>query len=251
MPEPRRRSGTLLRPVAARAAFDGAFDWLRFKIDTLTLPRRWLQPLPTLGLQSSKQVESRWEAIHPLVEEQMPRSALDIGCNVGWFAFRLAALGIPTVGVENGAPFYRTSIYALRRSQLRDAGVLVLDVTPRTVILLPEADCVLLLAIWHHFVRDHGLEAATEMLKEIWAKTRSMLLFDTGENEMPSSFGLPAMIPDPKTWVTGYLAGTCDGARVDHLGAHEATAPDGSRVRRNLFALVRVSPTGRVGDVPA
>ena len=71
--------------------------------------------------------------------------------------------------------------------------------------MLPAADCVLLLSVWHHFVREWGLEAATEMLDAIWEKTGKLLFFETGENEMPPRCRLPPMVPDARSWLTDFL----------------------------------------------
>ena len=64
-------------------------------------------------------------------------------------------------------------------------------------------------------------------------------VFETGEDEMPPSYGLPRMTPDPRTWLAGFLADACDGADVAHLGMHRALGPDGAGCERNLFAVAR------------
>jgi hypothetical protein len=68
------------------------------------------------------------------------------------------------------------------------------------------------------------------------------MFFDTGEDEMPPSFGLPEMTPDTRTWLEGYLSSTCAGSEVRHLGTHAAFDADGNPCRRNLFAVVRRQP---------
>ena len=65
------------------------------------------------------------------------------------------------------------------------------------------------------------------------------MFFDTGENEMPACFGLPAMTPDPRSWLEHYLSDTCPGGEVRHLGRHAAFDADGNPCERNLFAVVR------------
>jgi hypothetical protein len=78
------------------------------------------------------------------------------------------------------------------------------------------------------------------MTATIWSRTGKVLFFDTGENEMSPEYGLPAMTPDARSWLTSYLAETCPGSRVDHLGTHKAFDPHGQPVERNLFAVIRV-----------
>jgi hypothetical protein len=228
-----------VRRLLRRDRLDGALDWVRYKLDSATLPRRWCQPLPSLGLSSDKGVESRWTAMLPLLDELQPETAVDVGSNVGWFPLKLGERGIPTIGIEGAAPLYRISLYAVHRSGAKNVGVLALWVTPETARLLPAGDCVLVLAVWHHLVRDFGLEEATAILRTIWEKTGRVLFFDTGEAEMPPEFALPPLEPDARTWLEDYLQTTCAGGRVEHLGLHEARAPDGTPVERNLFAVVR------------
>jgi hypothetical protein len=93
--------------------------------------------------------------------------------------------------------------------------------------------------LWHHLVCRQGQDAATAVTAALWDKTGRVMFFDTGEDEMPESFGLPEMAPDARSWLEGYLRSTCRGGRVEHLGRHAAFDADGNPCRRNLFAVVR------------
>jgi hypothetical protein len=182
---------------------------------------------------------SRWRAIRPWLERTSVRLALDVGCNRGFFTLSLACSGVPTIGVEADPPTYRTALYAIRKAGIEDAGMLLMTLTPKNICALPAADGVLFLSLWHHFVRRYGLENATAMLSTLWERTGKVLFFDTGEAEMPDSYGLPAMTPNPKDWLTEYLVKVCTGGDIVHLGTHEAFAPDGGTCERNLFVAVR------------
>ena len=199
------------------------------------------QALPSLGVPGRRAAgsDSRWAAIAPVLDEVHARTALDLGCNVGFFTFQMAHAGISAIGVESHPTFYRTALYAARRLRARNAGILVLTLAPETVGLLPTVDAVLFLALWHHLVRSHGLDEATAMLETIWARTKHVLVLETGEAEMPASYRLPRMTPEPRAWLTDYLARSCEGGDVVHLGMHAAVAPDGTECERNLFAVVR------------
>jgi SAM-dependent methyltransferase len=238
------------RRFLKRKPLDDALDWVRFRIDTF--PRKtWIfrnvtgagyQHLPWVGLENGTRrggIESRWEAMVPLLEELQPRSALDVGSNAGWFTLRLATSGIPTIAVDSDPKMFRTVLYAARKARAENVGVLVLRLEPASAELLPSADCVLLLSIWHHFVRHFGLVGATALLHSIWQRTSRVLFFDTGETEFHPGIGLPKMLPDASSWLSGYLSQNCAGAEVSHLGLHDAIAPDGSTYKRNLFALTR------------
>jgi hypothetical protein len=230
----------VLKRFLTRDAFDNVLDRLRFRIDTF--PHGLYQPVPSLPARKTTRAdgsESRWSAMLPIIRAQPVESAVDIGACEGYFSIKLAAAGIPTIAIEGKPGNYRTALLAVRRSGTPKVGVLALEVTPENVATLPSSDCVLCLSVWHHFVRSHGLDQATAMLETIWQQTRTVLFFDTGENEMTPDYGLPPMTPDPRSWLAAYLARTCAGARTEHLGVHRAFDPSGKPCRRNLFAVIR------------
>ncbi|HEY2934965.1 MAG TPA: hypothetical protein VGJ25_00110 [Gaiellaceae bacterium] len=240
----------LVKSVLRRRAIDAALDRLRFALDTFPqtgplarFSHSSYQPLPWLGLADSKRAggsRSRWLAIEGVLDElDGLATAADLGANYGFFTIELARRGLATVAVESGPSAYRTALYALRRTGVRDAGVLVLELGPGTIELLPRTDVVLFLSLWHHLVRDHGPEQATRLVRELWAHTGRVLFFDTGESEMPSEFRLPRMEPDGRTWLEAFLRETCAGGEVRYLGLHDAFDADGAPARRNLFAVVR------------
>jgi hypothetical protein len=232
----------LMRRVVSKQTFealDDLLDRLRFRIDTL--PNGLYQPVRGLPVRASRTTgsESRWSAMLPVIQDQRVSSAVDIGACEGYFSLELAAVGIPTIAIESSPSNYRTALLAVRRNGARNVGVLAMEVTPENAFTLPAADCILCLSIWHHFVRSHGLGQATAMLESIWLQTRKVLFFDTGEIEMTPDYALPAMTPDPRSWLAAYLGQTCAGSRVQHLGAHRAFDPSGDPCERNLFAVIR------------
>jgi hypothetical protein len=237
-----RHAKRLLRRVVTRHTFevvDDLLDRLRFRIDTL--PDGVYQPVPVLSTRATRGTgsESRWDAMLPVIREQAIGSGLDIGASEGYFALQLAEARIPTMAVERAPSTYRTALLAVKRSGTRDVGVLALEITPENVVMLPSADCVLCLSVWHHFVRAQGLHEATAMLAAIWERTRKVMFFDTGEAEMTPDYNLPPMTPGPRVWLEDYLRETCAGSRVEHLGLHRAFDPSGRPCERNLFAVIR------------
>jgi hypothetical protein len=241
---------SIIQPLLRRSAADHTLDWLRFRLDTFPRAMPWIRPvdyqeLPWVGLNvrhayRTQALATRWDAMAVVIEETGCSNAVDIGSNSGWFVFKLAERDIPAVGVDGDERLIRISQYARRRLQQANAGFLLMSVDPRTVRLVPGADCTILLSVWHHFVRDHGLEAATAMLAQLWRNTGKVLFFETGESdEMPAWWRLPEMLPDSRTWLERYLADSCDGGDPKQLGWHETTSRDKVVSRRNLFAVVR------------
>jgi hypothetical protein len=230
-----------IKRVVTREGIDDVLDSLRFRIDILG--HGVYQPVSSLPVRSATRgtgSESRWEAMFPVICEQSVESAVDIGACEGYFSIRLGRACIPTIAIEGDPPTYRTAIFAIRRSGLDDVGVLALSLSPDNVVAVPASDCTLCLSVWHHFVRGYGLGGATEMLETIWARTDKVLFFDTGENEMTLDYRLPEMTPDARSWLSAYLAETCEGSRIEHLGTHAAFDPSGRPCERNLFAVIRV-----------
>jgi hypothetical protein len=241
-PFPFRR---LVQRAQVREGLDDVLDRLRFRIDVF--PNGLYQPvrsLPRSAASRSSGSESRWDAIAPIIRSEAVKSAVDIGACEGYFAIELAEAGVHTIAIESAPGNYRTMLFAVKRSGTPNVGVLAMEVAPENVDTLPVSDCVLCLSIWHHFVRSHGLEQATAMLEAIWQRSRKVMFFDTGETEMTPDYGLPPMLPDPRSWLADYLGRTCTGSRVEHLGLHAAFDPAGNPCRRNLFAVIRTDGGG-------
>lgn len=234
------RGARMLRRFISRKTLDGWIDLVRLKLDTF--PRGRYQPIKALPGRVAKRADgsrSRWSVIAPLVRELDVRTAVDIGAAEGFFSIQLGAAGVTTVALEAAPANQRTALLAVRRSGADNVGVLAFEVREDTVEMVPAADCSVFLSLWHHLVRAEGLEGATAITRRIWSKTAKVMFFDTGENEMPPSFGLPAMTPDARAWIEGYLRETCEGSEVRHLGEHDAFDADGAPCRRNLFAVLR------------
>ncbi len=249
----RRSAALLLRsPVLtrSRAAVDAMIDSVRLRLDQSGLRSYQPLPVPVAGTAAGRRAagtESRWLAMLPLIHAVKPVSALDVGCNAGWFTLRLASIGIPSIGVEGDPPMYRTAIHAARRAAGAPAAIMVLHVDPGSAVLLPSADLVLLLSVWHHLVREFGLAGADAILATTWERTGQVLFFETGQDECAAEFGLPDMGDRPRAWIEAHLAGVCPGGEVIHLGEHDAFAPDGSACRRDLFAVLRPARSGAPG----
>ena len=228
------------RRLRLRGLLDDALDWLRYRVDHSTVPHYQPLPWPTRRRHTRAEgVTSRWEAMLPVIREVAPASAADIGCNVGWYSQRLASLGIPTVGIEGYAPYYRTALYSAKRAPSRKLAITVMTIDEENVRLLPRDDCTLFLSIWHHLVRDQGLDEATAVLSGVWRRTGKVLFFESGEQEMGPEYRLPNLTPDPRQWFTRYLGDVCVGAEVRHLGLHHGGEGGPDVAWRNLFAVAR------------
>jgi SAM-dependent methyltransferase len=230
--------------MSKREKVDAWIDRIRFQVDSL--PQLDYQPLPWMGKTRARRsagVESRWAEIGLLVEELEPRTALDVGCNVGFFTFSLARRGLSVLGVERYERFVRLFLRTRQALALTNVGLLDIELNPSTVPLIPSADLVLYLSVWHHALRELGPSDARALLASVWAKTNAVLVFETGELEMPEDWLVADVLgEDADEGVMRLLAEECKGATIRRLGRHAAFAPDGSICERGLYAAIRNHP---------
>ena len=219
-------------------------DSARLLLDSVSDPI--YQPVHELGSRYETAdralgTASRWASMQPMILDLAPRTAADIGCNAGWFTLQLGRMGVSTVGVEGHPPYYRTALTAIQRSGLSNVAVMAVELTPETLGLLPSVDCVLFLSVWHHIVRESGLDGATEFLREIWRHTATVMFFETGEYDefAGTEYNVPSMPPDAQAWLTDYLGSSCERSQVVHLGQHPSGP--GNPATRNLFGIKRTT----------
>jgi 2-polyprenyl-3-methyl-5-hydroxy-6-metoxy-1,4-benzoquinol methylase len=225
------------RLAPLRGRVDTAIDVIRYEIDTFPWTYHPTSDTKT-GARRLHGTVSRWERMRDFLATSDVQTAIDVGCNGGWFVVRLAQMGLPVLGIDSDARFSRILLFEASRSKL-DIAVLTMRVDLKTVALVPSADCIVFLSVWHHVVKEGGIDYATDLLRELWTRARHVLFFDTGESEMPPEFRLPDMVPCPQEWIARYLATVCAGGVVHHLGRHAAFAPDGTPAQRSLFAVTR------------
>ena len=219
-------------------------DPLQFQFDAF--PSLRYQPLPWLNRPKAKRAtgtSQRWDFIKPELITAGVKSAVDVGCNVGFFSFAMGELGISVIGVDVDERNLRMAAFARRRLAMSNVGFLSMEVGPTTASILPRTDAALVLSVWHHWVKVFGLSDATRILSTIWDHTATIMFFETGQQEMPPEYGMPAMHPSPAEWLAQYLSETCEHSNVRSLGEFKAFAPGGSEteltVVRTLFRVCR------------
>jgi hypothetical protein len=197
-------------------------------------------PMPWLGWTAAARSSgtlSRLAAIEEVLASVGLREgvALDIGSHSGFFSLKMAEKGFLTYGVESVRSRVYLSFIAAQRTR-GSFNPISLKINRDNVGWLPDSDVTLCLSVWHHWVRNYGLNDATEILSSLARKTRRFMFFDSGEGEMDERYKLPyGASDDAPAYLEKYLGALPNVETVRRLGLHQAFAPqDSSGVRRTV-----------------
>ena len=189
-------------------------------------------PIPFEGFGHVKahrrECEARLGAILEAVTIRPGDWILDIGANVGFFAFSLARLGAIVEAYEpHSASFeigaglsklYKTDVLYLNR------GVSLENLK----YLRPHYRAILLLSVFHWVVKQEGDKAAARVLKDLVARA-DVLFFEVPARPDDAMFKHPDFVS--RQSIEAYLARVLPGAAVVALAEDDAWA------NRPLFAI--------------
>lgn len=175
----------------------------------------------------------RFEAFNAALPAGQALSCLDIGCNIGYFTFRMSARKGICLGIDIGRNevSYARGLAALHN--VHNAAFLQLEVTPQSVAALPATDVIICMSVFHHWARKLGLEAATTIMDGLAARCRFMV-FETGQHDETDTTwakDLAFMGQDSDAWIQQYLRARGFG-RIKPLGRFPTTL---SSVPRYLY----------------
>lgn len=127
--------------------------------------------------------EYRWDFIKPHLETK--GSCLDIGCAQGYFSSKAATEGLLSLGVDVNEDRLK---YAQQKWGYKsNLGFAKWELSPSNVDRLPNYDVCLLLTVYHHFVRAHGVEGANSMLRSCGQKSDILVCEMPGDMYVPLS----------------------------------------------------------------
>jgi len=228
----------LLKDALARA-MSGSGEWLVYKGQRFSPYKfRSYQPMPWIGLTTRKRDAStlaRWEAIESNLDI-MHGSAMDIGCNLGYFILRLAEKGFYGIGIDTEYGNVKIAQYAQRKAGIENAAFSNMAVTPGNIEVLPEVDVLIFFSVWHHWIVAYGLEKALEMLSIIWGKTRHVMFFESGED---TEIQILQITEEPAHWVHTRLEQTCPEGTIRVIGRFSRGTHMKTEQKRTLFAVYR------------
>ncbi|MEK9652310.1 MAG: class I SAM-dependent methyltransferase [Betaproteobacteria bacterium] len=217
--------------------------FLRLRVfvqDKLGLTKSY-QPNPFLLAESQsrswRESSDRFDAIsHSLPQEAL--SCLDVGCNEGYFIFKMAERGGFCLGVDAGRNEIMVADALAKIHKINNVSFINASVDPESALRFPKFDVVIFLSVFHHLARHNGLDHAKATLASLSAVCNKYMIFETGQpNETGVSWAdsLDFMLPDIKEWCANLLLES--GFReVVVVGEHPAVYCD---VPRYLFLATK------------
>jgi len=208
-------------------------------------PKSDYQPLPWVGIESAQvrgeATIERWTAIKASIPKD-GTSLKDVGCSVGYFCHQFASrVGTRSVGIDGNPTLINVANYVSNRAGLAERESFChMRVDPDSVRLLPNTDITLLLSIWHHWVYEYGLDAATKMLISVWQTTSKVMFFESGQEEVAEEFKLPFQ-EDAALWLENYLGSVLPNSQVSVIGEFGAGSYKHYHIKQGSRSLFKVT----------
>jgi SAM-dependent methyltransferase len=199
-------------------------------------------PNPFLSNHSTAKDErasyKRFNAIADYLPKDFQLTTLDIGCNLGFFTFNMAKRGGFAIGIDYGRNEILAAKALASRNSVNNIVFTQMEVTPENASLLPKADVVICLSIFHHWIRKLGEEKSLTIMKGLADSAEKYFVFDTGQ---PDEEGvewndcLSFMNPNVEEWAREYFK-ALGFSDVVNLGSYRTSL---SKVPRILFIAVK------------
>ena len=167
-----------------------------------------------------------------------PLSCLDIGCNEGYFVFKMAERGGFCLGVDAGRNEIMIANSLAKIHKVNNVAFINEAIDLKKVRMFPEFDVVIFMSVFHHLARHNGLDYARNILQGLADSCGGYMIFETGqpdEENVSWTNDLDFMLPDVKEWCTQLLLG-CGFQNVEVIGEHKAV---NSTVPRYLFLATK------------
>lgn len=171
-------------------------------------------------------------------------SILDLGCNDGYFALRLATEGFWVTGIDSSPHYINIAKFLQERYSVDRAAFYEVLTDQQNIRGLPTFDVVIFMSVFQKWCSQYGYSNAIEMLRILWGKSKRMMFFEMPDSlETDESFKniLPDM-GETKQECRDFIAkmlSRLDSCSVRWLGDHNM---DYREEERSLFLLTRVEP---------
>ena len=135
---------------------------------------------PALTSQRGRSCRDRYAAFTAHLPDGEALSVMDIGCNRGYFVFRMAERGGLCIGVDSDRSeiMFASALATVHRIPNAVFTTMVIDM--QALEGLPSVDVTICLSIFHHWVRNFGVETAKDIMQAIADRTSHYMFFETG-----------------------------------------------------------------------
>jgi len=174
----------------------------------------------------------RFTEINKRITDGKALSVLDVGCNEGYFTFKMAERGGICIGIDWGADQVSNARDLAKHYNVPNALFARMEINEETISGLPDVDLVICMSIFHHWARKDGEVAARSILQQICTKANRYLVFETGqpdEKKADWADSISFMGNDHEGYVNSMLR-EFGFTSVSSLGVFATTVSDEPRV---------------------
>jgi len=156
---------------------------------------------------SGRECQSRFDDINKCLPSSA-LSALDIGCNEGYFIFRMAERGGFCHGIDMGRNEIMVADGLAKINKINNVSFSNAKIDLEYINGLPHYDVIIFMSVFHHIARHEGLKYAEKFMLSLSSINIKYLIFETGQpNELNTTWAndLNFMLPDIESWITEML----------------------------------------------
>jgi|SaaInlStandDraft_6_1057023.scaffolds.fasta_scaffold29851_2 SAM-dependent methyltransferase len=157
--------------------------------------------------KSSRECQNRFDDISNSLPD-LPLSCLDVGCNEGYFTFRMSQRGGFCHGIDKGRNEIMIADGLAKINNINNVSFSNAEIDVDYISGLPHYDVIIFMSVFHHIARHNGLEYAEEFMSALSRINRKYLVFETGQpDELNTSWAedLAFMGSDIESWVSKML----------------------------------------------
>ena len=166
-------------------------------------------------------------------------STLDIGCNEGFFTFKMAERGGLCIGIDWGYDQIQNACDIAHHYKINNAVFARMEIDEDNINSLPKVDVIICLSIYHHWARKFGEDVANNMLEKLAERSNRFMIFETGQpNETDAQWrkDLDFMGSDYDSYIKNLLQ-QVGFKKIKFLGEHNTTV---SSEPRSLFLAEKI-----------
>lgn len=133
--------------------------------------------------------EKKFEIIESVIDFK-DKNVLDIGCNNGFFCFKLSPLVKKVIGIDVD----ENAIINAKKNN-KDSNVEFYCSSADSFVSFNKVQITLFLSVYHHVVNEFGIDEARKMLNKISEYTDTMI-FESGQSNEQGDFSWKEKLPD-------------------------------------------------------